>query len=156
MAHHDTRRSYRLTARACSTHDARTDASRRRLSLILRRAIKIRLVRIVTWNINGVRGLLPQAAEAGLDVLAPRTQSGQGVYTFSDCFRRRWERNGGLRIDHIPLSPSIAPPLASAGVDLWARGEPKPSDHAPVWVKLAPEGKGKAGKRVTKRATTRR
>jgi hypothetical protein len=63
-------------------HDARTDASRRRLSLILRRAIKIRLVRIVTWNINGVRGLLPQAAEAGLDVLAPRTQSGQGVYTF--------------------------------------------------------------------------
>ena len=83
------------------------------------------------------------------------------VYTFWDYFRRRWERNAGLRIDHILLSPSIAPRLQSAGVDLWARGEPKPSDHAPVWVKLAPESKAAPRKAVAKakprkRQTTRK
>ncbi len=58
------------------------------------------------------------------------------IYTFWDYFRRRWERNAGLRIDHILLSPSLAPRLASAGVDRWARGLLKPSDHAPVWITL--------------------
>jgi exodeoxyribonuclease-3 len=83
------------------------------------------------------------------------------IYTFWDYFRRRWERNAGLRIDHILLSPSIAPRLQSAGVDLWARGEPKPSDHAPVWVKLAdaeraPVRKAAARAKPRKRAATRK
>jgi exodeoxyribonuclease III len=58
------------------------------------------------------------------------------IYTFWDYFRRRWERNAGLRIDHILLSPNLKAKLKSAGVDRWVRGEPKPSDHAPVWVTL--------------------
>jgi exodeoxyribonuclease III len=58
------------------------------------------------------------------------------IYTFWDYFRRRWERNAGLRIDHILLSPDLKPKLKAAGVDRWARAEPGPSDHAPVWVKL--------------------
>ena len=58
------------------------------------------------------------------------------IYTFWDYFRRRWERNAGLRIDHILLSPNLKSKLKAAGVDRWVRGEPKPSDHAPVWVTL--------------------
>jgi exodeoxyribonuclease-3 len=61
------------------------------------------------------------------------------IYTFWDYFRRRWDRNAGLRIDHILLSPSLAPRLASAGVDRWVRGELKPSDHASVWITLSDE-----------------
>jgi len=66
---------------------------------------------------------------------ALRTQyPDERIYTFWDYFRNHWARDAGLRIDHLLLSPSIAPRLAGAGVDRWVRGEPKPSDHAPTWI----------------------
>jgi exodeoxyribonuclease III len=58
------------------------------------------------------------------------------IYTFWDYFRKHWERNAGLRIDHLLLNPQLAPRLADAGVDRWVRGLEKPSDHAPAWVTL--------------------
>jgi exodeoxyribonuclease-3 len=58
------------------------------------------------------------------------------IYTFWDYFRKHWERNAGLRIDHVLLNPALAPQLVDAGVDTWMRGLEKASDHAPVWVKL--------------------
>ncbi|MCO7514050.1 exodeoxyribonuclease III [Pseudomonas guariconensis] len=58
------------------------------------------------------------------------------VYTFWDYFRNHWPRNAGLRIDHLLLSPDLAPRLEAAGVDAWVRNEPKASDHAPVWIEL--------------------
>ncbi|RPE81804.1 exodeoxyribonuclease III [Vulcaniibacterium tengchongense] len=58
------------------------------------------------------------------------------VYTFWDYFRNRWERDAGLRIDHLLLSAPLAQRLETAGVDRWVRGEPRPSDHAPAWVQL--------------------
>ncbi len=58
------------------------------------------------------------------------------IYTFWDYFRQHWQRNAGLRIDHLLLAPSLAPKLRDAGVDRWVRGEPKASDHAPTWVEL--------------------
>lgn len=58
------------------------------------------------------------------------------VYTFWDYFRKHWERNAGLRIDHLLLNEALAPRLKSAGVDAWVRNEPKASDHAPVWIEL--------------------
>jgi exodeoxyribonuclease-3 len=61
---------------------------------------------------------------------------GEKVFTFWDYFRQHWERNGGLRIDHLLLSNELAPCLVEAGVDRWVRGEPKASDHAPAWVRL--------------------
>ena len=78
------------------------------------------------------------------------------VYPFWDCFRHRWECNAGLRIDHLLLSPPVAPRLASADVDLWVRGGPKLSDHAPLWAKLAPEGMVKASKSSTKAKARKR
>jgi exonuclease III len=50
-------------------------------------------------------------------------------------------RDAGLRIDHVLLSPSIAPRLKTAGVDRQVRGWEKASDHAPTWIDLADEAK---------------
>jgi exodeoxyribonuclease III len=59
------------------------------------------------------------------------------VYTFWDYVRQRWPRDAGLRIDHLLLNPAAALRLRDAGVDREVRGRDKPSDHAPVWVKLS-------------------
>jgi len=61
---------------------------------------------------------------------------GERIYTFWDYFRRHWQTNSGLRIDHILLNPAIAPSLDDAGVDTWVRDRPQASDHAPTWVTL--------------------
>jgi exodeoxyribonuclease III len=70
-----------------------------------------------------------------LDALRARHPD-ERIYTFWDYFRQHRERNAGLRLDHILLSPKVAPHLLDAGVDDWVRDLPDPSDHAPVWVKL--------------------
>lgn len=59
------------------------------------------------------------------------------VYTFYDYFRNAFGRNAGLRIDHLLLSPSLIPRLLDAGVDRFARGWEKTSDHVPTWITLA-------------------
>jgi exodeoxyribonuclease-3 len=58
------------------------------------------------------------------------------VYTFWDYFRQHWQRNAGLRIDHLLLNKELAPALVAAGVDAWVRGQEGASDHAPTWVEL--------------------
>jgi len=65
-----------------------------------------------------------------------RTHPGAPMYTFWDFFRNRWERNAGLRIDHLLLNAPALPLLQEAGVDKAVRGREKPSDHAPAWVML--------------------
>jgi exodeoxyribonuclease-3 len=39
-------------------------------------------------------------------------------------------------MDHLLLSPALAPRLKAAGVDLEARRWEKTSDHAPAWITL--------------------
>lgn len=58
------------------------------------------------------------------------------VYTFWDYFRQHWQRNSGLRIDHLLLNHELAPALKAAGVDTWVRGQEGASDHAPTWIEL--------------------
>lgn len=58
------------------------------------------------------------------------------IYTFWDYFRQHWQRNAGLRIDHLLLNRTLAPALRAAGVDTWVRGLEKASDHAPTWIEL--------------------
>jgi exodeoxyribonuclease-3 len=62
---------------------------------------------------------------------------GERIYTFWDYFRNAYQRDAGLRIDHLLLSPSLAGRLIGAGVEREVRGRPKASDHAPVWVEIA-------------------
>ena len=78
----------------------------------------------------------------------------EAVFTFWDYFRKHWERNAGLRIDHLLLNPTLGPCLVQAGVDTWVRGQAHASDHAPAWVTLdlAKLGKkGASGKPATRR-----
>ncbi len=72
---------------------------------------------------------------------------GEAVYTFWDYFRQHWQRNAGLRIDHILLNAELAPRLQAAGVDRWVRGQAHASDHAPTWVELG-EARPAARKRA--------
>jgi len=58
------------------------------------------------------------------------------AYTFWDYRRKRWERDAGLRLDHILLSEPAARRLRRFGIDRDIRAEPGASDHAPVWVML--------------------
>jgi exodeoxyribonuclease-3 len=62
---------------------------------------------------------------------------GQRIYTFWKFFRNAYVRDAGLRIDHLLLSPSLAPRLIEADVDREVRGWEKASDHAPTWIELA-------------------
>jgi exodeoxyribonuclease-3 len=62
--------------------------------------------------------------------------SEQRIYTFWHYMRHRFERDAGLRLDHLLLSPSLATRLNDAGVDRAVRGEEGASDHAPAWIKL--------------------
>jgi exodeoxyribonuclease-3 len=59
------------------------------------------------------------------------------VYTFWHYLRNRWQRNAGLRLDHLLLSPDLAERLQAAGVDRWTRGKSGASDHAPAWAEIA-------------------
>jgi exodeoxyribonuclease-3 len=60
-----------------------------------------------------------------------------GHYTFWDYFGS-WERDNGIRIDHILLSPQAADLLKTCQIDREVRGaSEKPSDHVPIWVELA-------------------
>ena len=62
---------------------------------------------------------------------------GEHIYTFWKYFRGAFERDAGLRIDHILLSPDLAPRLVQARVEKRVRAWEKTSDHAPVWIELA-------------------
>ena len=60
----------------------------------------------------------------------------QPMFTFWDYKRNRWPRDAGLRLDHLLLSPQLAPRLTKAGIDRAIRGEAGASDHAPAWIVL--------------------
>jgi exodeoxyribonuclease-3 len=71
---------------------------------------------------------LTDAVRAGSD--------GPGPFTFWDYQAGAWQKNDGIRIDHLLLSPPAADRLISAGIDKHVRGWEKPSDHVPVWINL--------------------
>ncbi|MCY0976728.1 exodeoxyribonuclease III [Chryseobacterium wangxinyae] len=58
------------------------------------------------------------------------------IYTFWDYLYRAYDRNAGIRLDHILLSPYLADSLITAGVDKHVRGWEKSSDHAPTWINI--------------------
>jgi len=62
---------------------------------------------------------------------------GPGVYTFWDYQAGAFQKDDGIRIDHMLLSSQAADLLAASGIDRATRATEKPSDHVPVWVRLA-------------------
>ena len=75
------------------------------------------------------------AKQGWIDALR-RTYPDETIYTFWDYFRRAFDRDAGLRIDHLLLNAKAAKRLVTAGVDRSARAMEKTSDHAPVWIEL--------------------
>jgi exodeoxyribonuclease-3 len=62
--------------------------------------------------------------------------AGPGQYTFWDYQAGAWERNNGIRIDHLLLSPQAADLLQDCQIDKQVRAGDKPSDHVPIWINL--------------------
>ena len=62
---------------------------------------------------------------------------GPGHFTFWDYQAGAWDRNDGIRIDHVLMTPQCADLMTDCGIDSDVRGREKPSDHVPVWVELA-------------------
>jgi exodeoxyribonuclease-3 len=57
-------------------------------------------------------------------------------YTFWDFQRGAWQKDHGIRIDHLLLSPQAADRLQGCEIDRFTRGWERPSDHVPVWIEL--------------------
>ena len=60
-----------------------------------------------------------------------------GAYSFWDYQRGRWNRDEGVRIDHLLLSPQAADRLVACEIDRGPRGKERASDHTPVWCEIA-------------------
>jgi exodeoxyribonuclease III len=60
-----------------------------------------------------------------------------GQFTFWDYFRRAFEYNRGIRIDHFLLSPDAAKRLKKCEIDRGPRADDKPSDHTPILIEIA-------------------
>ena len=61
---------------------------------------------------------------------------GPGQYTFWDYQAGAWQKNHGIRIDHILLSPQAADLMTDIAIAKDQRDGDKPSDHVPVTVTL--------------------
>jgi exodeoxyribonuclease III len=72
-----------------------------------------------------------------IDALRALHPTEERLYTFWDYTAGCWQRDAGFRIDHLLCSPEATDRLSGAGVDKWARGQEKASDHAPTWIQLA-------------------
>ena len=59
------------------------------------------------------------------------------VYSFWDYQAGAWQKDNGVRIDHLLLSPQAADRLTACEIDKGPRGKQKASDHTPVWCELA-------------------
>lgn len=85
---------------------------------------------------DDVRKVFRQLAAKGWTDSLRKIYPEETVYTFWDYLYHSYDRNAGLRLDHILLSPYLVPRLKNAGVDKDVRGWEKSSDHAPVWIQL--------------------
>ena len=75
-------------------------------------------------------------AQGWTDALRTMHPEQPNLFTYWSYLRQRWEKDGGLRLDHLLLSPDLAARLTSAGVDKAVRGEDGASDHAPAWIEI--------------------
>jgi len=73
----------------------------------------------------------------GLTDAVRQSLPGDGVYTFWDYQAGAWQKDNGIRIDHILMSPQAADLFRSARIDKHVRAWEKPSDHVPVVVEIA-------------------
>ncbi|WP_299764026.1 exodeoxyribonuclease III [Ramlibacter sp.] len=96
------------------------------------------------WRLDAV--MQPETRDAHARLLAQgwvdatrHLHPQERIYTFW-VNANAFQRNAGFRMDFLLLSPSLVGGLEAAQVDQEQRGREKPSDHAPVWLRLARPG----------------
>src|SRR3569832_1491438 len=95
---------------------------------------------------NSKKVFLPQTRERfralvnlGLTDAIRATSDASDLYSFWDYQAGAYQKNDGIRIDHVLMSPQATDAFVAAGIDKHVRGWEKPSDHVPVWVDLSLE-----------------
>lgn len=83
---------------------------------------------------NALRALL----ELGLSDSYRLFHQDGGQFSWWDYRQAGFRRNLGLRIDLVLISEALRARATAAGIDREPRTWDRPSDHAPVWVELAP------------------
>ena len=68
----------------------------------------------------------------GLQYTFRNFNKNEGCYTFWDYTRRSWQKNNGLRIDHVLVSNNIIDLVKKIEIKKNIRSQTKPSDHVPV------------------------
>jgi len=79
------------------------------------------------------RRLMAQGWTDGIRAFAPAGER----FTFWDYQAGAWQKNNGIRIDHLLLSPQAADRVSAVGIDRDVRDWEKPSDHVPVWCEIS-------------------
>ena len=74
------------------------------------------------------------------DAFRARHREEPGAYTFWDYQGGAWQKDFGLRIDHLLLSPQAADLLTASEIDREPRKRERPSDHTPIWCELNKPG----------------
>ncbi|MFA6968452.1 exodeoxyribonuclease III [Bosea sp. (in: a-proteobacteria)] len=82
------------------------------------------------------RAAFRELLHLGLTEALRATTDDAGLYTFWDYQAGAWQRNNGIRIDHLLLSAQAADRLSGMQIVKHVRGWEKPSDHVPVMVDL--------------------
>ena len=75
-------------------------------------------------------------ANLGLTDAVRAVTDAPATYSFWDYQAGAWQKNIGLRIDHLLLSPQAADRLRDFAIDKDMRALDKPSDHVPVRIDL--------------------
>ncbi|MGE3247700.1 MAG: exodeoxyribonuclease III [Beijerinckiaceae bacterium] len=82
------------------------------------------------------RAAFAKLCNLGLTDALRATTDADGLYTFWDYQAGAWQKNNGIRIDHLLLSPQAADRLTSVAIDKDMRAKEKPSDHVPIRIAL--------------------
>lgn len=83
------------------------------------------------------RGHFKALLELGLTDAFRLFEQPEKSYSWWDYRMLGYQKNRGLRIDHILVSQPLLPQVQACDIDRVPRKWPKPSDHAPVTVTLA-------------------
>ena len=89
---------------------------------------------------QALQAALGERLEDGFRLFEPES----GHWSWWDYRTAGWETGRGWRIDHIYLDAELRDHALGCTIDAPMRGNPQPSDHAPVIINLAwpPEGEG--------------
>jgi len=75
--------------------------------------------------------------DLGLKDSFRRFEQPEKSFSWWDYRMLGFQKNQGLRIDHVLLSRPLAERCTAAGIDRAPRKLERPSDHAPVWAEIA-------------------